>query len=191
LNRVIAIDVDKKKPGLNVHKKHLKLLKLLKLLQGNYLTFYQYDNDDSIKTVIAISKKFNQPSPTLDEFNVIKNHLGYFPQFHTLERIGGDTIDDYTISQYDAICVIPEIHKYGNTYERFRYGHIITDTEWQFVNTSMNITTDKPGSAIAAIVSSTDRKVMEDGYYDIIFKYRLSGNVKELRLNGAFRKKTI
>lgn len=188
LNRVIAIDVDKKKLGLNVHIRHLALLQFT---FSNYLTFYQYDNDGSIKTVIAISKKFNQPSPTLDKFNVIKNHLGYFPQFHTLERIGGDTIDDYTISQYDAICVIPEIHKYGNTYERFRYGHIITDTEWQFVNTSMNITTDKPGSAIAAIVSSTDRKVMEDGYYDIIFKYRLSGNVKELRLNGAFRKKTI
>jgi hypothetical protein len=86
---------------------------------------------------------------------------------------------------------VPEIHKWGNTYERFRYGHLITDSEWEFVNTSTNETVTHPSSTRRPFVVSSENKILPDGYYDIVFRYRLGGEQRELRLDSGFRKKTI
>lgn len=183
LNRIIAVDTR----GLEYD------LPRIRLRMMGYLLFNKYDEDGNIKTIIGISKKFNAPIPDglAGNYPVIKNDLGFFPQFHTIERIGGNTIEDYTVSQYDALCVIPEIHKYGNTYERFRYGHLIDGAEWEFINRSENITTTHPSSARVPYIASNDGKIMKDGFYDVVFRYRIAGEQKELRLDSAFRKKTI
>lgn len=183
LNRVIAVDV----------RGYEYDLPRIRLRMMGYLLFNKYDEDGNIKTIVGISKRFNAPSPDglIGNYNVIKNDLGFFPQFHRIERIGGDTIEDYTVTQYDALCVIPEIHKYGNTYDRFRYGHLIEGAEWDFINRSEDVTTSHPASARVPYISSNDGKIMKDGFYDIVFRYRLGGEQRELRLDSAFRKKTV
>lgn len=190
LNRVIALDVSN-----NTDNSLIYVLARLKMILCNYLIFYKYDENNRIKNVIAVSKRFYEDTPNFkrieSKYTLIKNHLGYFPQFHKLERIAGDSIEDYTISQYDAICVIPEIHKYGNTYEQFRYGHMINDIEWSFINTSNDVIYNIPESARLPHLSSNDEQIVDDGFYDVVFKYKLGGKQNEMRLNGAFRKKTI
>ena len=187
MNRVIAIDLS----TINIDDLK-KTLAELRFLMSDFLIFYKYDEDGNVKNVIGISKRFNVvPNKNLKKYKIIKDHLGYFPQFHTLERLCGDTIDDYTITQYDAVCVVPEIHKYGNTYERFRYGNLIDDVEWQFINKSDNIVIDYPESSVLPHLSSNDGQITSDGFYDVVFRYKLGGEQKELRLDSAFRKKSI
>lgn len=184
LNRTIVIDV-RETPDYDISRLRLKLT--------GYLLFNRTGEDGSVRYIIAVSKRFNESTPlgVVGYFKVIRNDLGFYPQFHTLERIGGNTIEDYTISQYDALCVIPEIHKWGNTYERFRYGHLIESAEWDFVNRSQNLVTSHPSSARVPFISSNNGKLLDDGFYDIVFRYRMGGEDRELRLDSAFRKKTM
>lgn len=167
----------------------------IKAKMSRYLIFAKVDvNDESkVNYLICVSKHFHQdiPDGIIGRYNVIRNDLGFYPQFHTLERMAGNTINDYTISQYDAICVIPEIHRGGNTYERFKYGHLIQNAEWDFINSSRNIHNTHIVSSQQPIISTNENRIMEDGFYDIVFRYRISNEDKVLRLNSAFRKKTI
>jgi hypothetical protein len=183
LNRVIVVDARGYETELRrIHNRMM-----------GYLLFNKYDEDGNVKFVVGVSKYFNalMPDGLAGNYPVIKNDLGFFPQFHKIERIGGNTIEDYTVTQYDALCVIPEIHKYGNTYERFRYGHLIEGAEWEFINRSQDITTTHPASARVPFIASNDGRIMKDGFYDIVFRYRIAGEQKELRLDSAFRKKTV
>jgi hypothetical protein len=184
LNRTIVVDVR----GLTRME-----LTQTRMRLADYLLFYRYGENDSINYIIGVSKFFNAPTPPTIEYSnkVIRNDLGFYPQFHTIKRLNGNSITDYTISQYDALCVIPEIHKYGNTYERFRYGHLIEGSEWEFINQSENLTTSHPSSARASYISSNNGEPLKDGFYDIVFRYRIGGEQRELRLNSAFRKKTV
>lgn len=184
LNRTIVIDV-RETLAYEISRLRLKL--------AGYLLFDRTGEDGSVRYIIAVSKRFNESTPdgVIGHYKVIRNDLGFYPQFHTLERIGGNTIEDYTISQYDALCVIPEIHKWGNTYERFRYGHLIESSEWEFVNRSQNLVTTHPSSARVPFISSNNGKILDDGFYDIVFRYRMGGDDRELRLDSAFRKKTV
>ena len=183
LNRTVVIDVR----GKNYE------IPRLTLRMSPYLSFKKTDPDGTISQLIFVSKRFNEtlPSYVTDNYKILRNELGFYPQFHRVERLEGNTIEDYTISQYDAICVIPEIHKGGNTYERFRYGHLIKDAEWEFINNSVNDTITHPASARTPIVSERKNELIKDGFYDIVFRYRLSDEDRELRLDSAFRKKTV
>jgi hypothetical protein len=190
LNRTIVIDMR----DMNYD------LPRLKLRMNGYLLFYKTETvtvegeeTTKVKYVIGVSKRFfaTTPDNIIGNYKVIRNDLGFYPQFHTLERVSGNTLEDYTISQFDTLCIVPEIHKWGNTYERFRYGHLITDSEWEFVNTSTNETVTHPSSTRRPFVASSENKILPDGYYDIVFRYRLGGEQRELRLDSGFRKKTI
>lgn len=183
LTRTVVIDVK----GVN-HE-----IPRLNARMSGFLSFKKTAEDGTISYLIFVSKKFNKelPSGVIGNYKVIRNDLGFYPQFHTIERIEGNTIEDYTISQYDALCVIPEIHKYDNVYEPFRYGHLISNPEWEFVNNSTNGVVTHPASSAQPFVASNNNTIMEDGFYDIVFRYRLSNEDRELRLDSAFRKKTV
>jgi hypothetical protein len=182
LNRTVVIDV--RDVQYEIPRLRMKM--------SDYLIFQKTDGD-IIKYLLCISKRFFAPIPAgiIGEYKVIRNDLGFYPQFHTIERIGGMSIEDYTVTQHDSLCVIPEIHKGYDRYEPFRYGHMIEHAEWEFINTSTNEVISHPSSSRQPIVANTNDKLMTDGFYDIVFRYRLGGEQRELRLDSAFRKKTV
>ena len=94
--------------------------------------------------------------------------MGFYPQFHKLELLGGNNIEDYTISQYDAICCAVEINN-GNKIEPFRYGHMINTAEWTFTNDTDNTIVFHPSSSQQPFVANTSKKAITPGYYNISF----------------------
>jgi hypothetical protein len=160
------------------------------------------NEDGSIKYgpityTIWVSKKFNAeiPQNIIDKkYNIIRNSLGFYPQFHKLIKLDGNNIDDYTINQYEALCCAAEIQNTSkNEPIPFRYGHLIESAEWTFENS----TTLKPFEHTASvrqpfIASNKNYEELPDGYYDVVFKYKLvDTEQRELRLSSAFRKKSI
>ena len=140
--------------------------------------------------LIFISKYFFAELPEAlevpEKCKIIRNELVFYPQFHKLEKIDGNSIDDYTLSQYDAICCAVEINN-GSSQIPFRYGHLITDSEWSFYNHLTNETINHPNSSQQPFIADTN-KILPEGYYDITFRYSLtSGDVNEYKLDSAFR----
>jgi hypothetical protein len=175
---------------------------------GEYLEFAKYDaNDNSLCYLIYVSKYFNVTDPLgsngiitsiieqnaatqqYNKYNIIRNDLGFYPQFHYLEKMDGNNIDDYTISIYDAICCAPEINN-GNNVIDFRYGREINDAEWEFYNNSTNASVkyNVNNSSSKPFVANFEQNALKPGYYDIIFKYSLTNGVTgECKLDSAFR----
>jgi hypothetical protein len=188
LNRTVVIDV---KDCTDAE------ISYLKAVMKNYLCFNRYNivNDtitDNIKYLVFVSKYFFEELPDLTynkyyKYKIIRNDLGFYPQFHYMERIGGDTIDDYTILPSEAICCAVEINN-GAEIEDFKYGHLIESSEWTFYNnlTNESISLPKNISVKQPFIASTDN-ILSAGYYDIVFKYKLNNELKEYRLNSAFR----
>ena len=193
LNRTVVVDVKNNMDS--------EILFLRSIMYKDFLEFAKYDYTDpdnpKMKYLIFVSKKFYGAVPkTLNNnvfyysYDVIRNDLGFYPQFHYLHKMEGNNIDDYTVSQYEAVCCAPEINGSNGT-EDFRYGHQIDRHEWTFTN---SIT----GKAIDYNVSSRQPFIadhanpLSDGYYNIEFNYSLSnGIIGRCRLDSAFRIKSI
>jgi hypothetical protein len=211
LNRTIVIDVNNIEVKAGENKESI-INRIAESLKTDYLVFYKYkirktvtdtgvttfEKTDQVSYIICVSKKFFasitdkrlQQIINVDNKNynckVIRNDLGFYPQFHTTVPIGGNTIDDYTIKPYEAICCIAEIMN-GNEPIPFSYGHMITESEWTFYNHLTNETILHPASSQQPFIAST-KKLLEPGYYDITFKYSLNnGTTQECKLNSAFR----
>jgi hypothetical protein len=159
------------------------------------LTKYETIDDTPVLTyLIFVSKKFNAKTPNAlianpygYSYNIIRNELCFYPQFHYLEKMDGNTIDSYTATQCEAICCAVEINN-GNRTIPFRYGRQITGAEWTFYNNLTNDTLYHPGTSNQPFVANSDNVLLSPGYYDVSFKYSLSDGVtNEYRLDSAFR----
>jgi hypothetical protein len=121
-----------------------------------------------------------------DLFKIIRNDYGFYPQFHETKKIEGNTIEDYTVKPYEAICAAAEIST-GSEVIPFRYGHMIDSAEWTFYNSLTDETIAHPASSRQPFVAD-NAKVLRPGYYDIKFRYSLNnGTTQECKLNSAFR----
>jgi hypothetical protein len=192
LNRTIVLKIKSK---LSTKEKN-KLKTLRKQLSNGYLEFERVNND-SIQYLIYVSKKFYEITPpeltnTDSLYEVIRNDLGFYPQFHKLQLLDGNNIEDYTINQYDAICCIPvSINK--NKSIEFKYGHNISSFEWEFKNNSLlkNNVIKHPSSSQQPFIAKSRKSELDPGFYGITFKYKLSDDnsdkYNEINIASAFK----
>lgn len=198
LNRTVIVNLLNE---YNVSKYTAMEIRRLTYYLSDYLVFAKYKLDengnktDIMSHLIFVSKFFNAeqiPASVPTNYDVIRNDMVFYPQFHKLERIGGDTLDDYTISQYDAICCAVEIENNDGVVIPFRYGHLIDSAEWTFTNNTNLKPIEHPASTRQPFIASQKKEYIPDGFYDISFKYSLNdGTTQECRLDSAFRKKSI
>ena len=143
----------------------------------------------------AFPKNLNTMWKKLKQYIYYSKYI-YFPEFHYLEPFGSfseknDSIDDFTIVQTDALCVIPIIRIPAKN-EWITYVYSCKNIEapaWEFVNKTSGQKIIIEDSLLEPYITKTDQQVFERGYYDIIFRYKLSSNEHELTLNSAFVKK--
>ena len=167
-----------------------------------YLYFFKYDNNN-ITYITFISNTFikefysktenqvlsylsNKCFELKNNIKIIREEAVFYPQFHYLEKIEGNTIEDYTIKPYEAICGAVEIENSNNEHEEFRYGHLIQESEWKFYNHLTNETITHPASSQNPFIAGNNN-ILRNGYYDISFKYKLGNEIKECKLDSAFR----
>lgn len=164
------------------------------------------DNDNIIKTYyILVSKPFVGfageylgTTDLIDDMRyalrgyILRYSKGFFFQHHYLEEIGlrfnpetkryeyGLSLDDYTITDKDTLCVVPDM-KYSNIK--------LDETEWVFRNVS---TKDKEEFRYESIeepfIGSNIKQQLKPGFYDVIFRYKIGNTYNEVTLSSAFRK---
>lgn len=192
-------------------------LNYFKDLQKMYFMTTKGDN-----YTVFISKFFTDDVPVKLFMNMINNcwtnlkqHIyfsreGFFPEFHFLEPYGSfseknTTLSDFTINQYDTLCVIPVINipsKDSNgtlITVTYSYGKDIINTQnekpsWEFHNRSTGDVYIIDDSILEPYILPTEEEPLGDGYYDITFRYKLKDSDEykhELFLNSAFRKITV
>ena len=186
---------------LNVSEMNKNMLDLLRsIMCVDFLEFIRYDLETGLlKYLVYVSKKFFEDTPyqlfdNIYNYNyktyIVRNDLGFYPQFHEPQLLLGDKIENYTLTQYDALCCAMEINT-GKTITEFKYGYLIDSAEWCFYNHLTNEKIELPMSSRKPFIAKTN-ELLNQGYYDITFKYSLTdGIVKECNLNSAFRIKHI
>lgn len=191
LNRTIVLHINDNLSG----EEAIDLKMFRKWMSFDYLEFERYDNG-VLKYLTYVSKKFYSNTPSyIDQYKylyeIIRNDLGFYPQFHKLQLLNGDNIKDYTINQYDALCCIPVTIQKNKTID-FKYGYKIEDFEWEFINRSLhkdNII-KYPSSSQQPFIAKNEKNTLTPGYYGIKFRYKLSDDdskYNELNINSAFR----
>lgn len=188
LTRTVVVDMKEK-----TDHHYINVLK--GIMHTNFLEFEKCDSNGNITYMIFVSKHFNENDPDINtnkygyKYNIIRNDLGFYPQFHYIEKMDGNSIDDFTFSQYDALCCAAEIND-GKKIEEFKYGHLIEDSEWSFTNATTGYELEYPGSSLQPFIA--DETNLENGYYDVRFKYSLTdGQTNECYVKSAFRIKNI
>ena len=151
-------------------------------------SFYgtSYEMDESIKSVVNVLRYAGE---TEKKNYILRYNLGFFFQHHYLESLGvnvddsgkysyGLSLDDYTITDKDTLCVVPEM-KYSNIQ--------LKDTEWIFKNVS--------GKEVIHLTSSKEpfigndlKEKLKPGYYNVTFRYKIGDTWGETTLDSAFRK---
>ena len=101
----------------------------------------------------------------------------YIPQYHYLEELDGDTLDDYTITD-ETLCVIPDI----------KYLKRIDGYEWIFRNASTGELFQLP-SIKEPLIAPTTYQFLPAGFYDIFFRYRIGTQTQVVSLDSAFFQK--
>lgn len=184
--------------GIKLNRTIVSKNRLLDLIE-NYLEFVKYELNENgekeyPKYYIYVSKKFYADDPIINTSGILRNDLGFYPQFHYLELLDGSNIDDYTISQYDALCCSVEIdNNESNNIKNIvelKYGHLINNTEWQFINFTNENNIIYPTSSQNPFIAN-NKKMLDQGYYTIKFNYRLGNELKQIISNSAFRLKYI
>ena len=104
-----------------------------------------------------------------------------------------EKLDYYTITDNDALCIIPDI----------AFGKHIDEFEWEFINMSSPskksikpLVHNQDGSKSYVsikepFISPDTESFLDPGYYSIIFRYRLIGDdkVNTVTLDSAFIKR--
>jgi hypothetical protein len=197
LSRTIVFDVTNKNGKIKPELKGDALDYVRRWMSGDYLEFMKKDAEGNLTYLIYISKKFFADIPSMiknrwSSYNIIRNDLGFYPQFHKLEKMEGDDINAYTISQYEAVCCGPEILSSSkNKSLPFKYGHLISDVEWSFINNTTGEVIEHTMSVRKPFIVGINNNSMRDGYYNVSFKYKLYDTVQNMQLDSAFRKKSI
>lgn len=162
------------------------------ILDRYYFLLGRTNIQGKIKYTICISKTFGfKPSVDVGMNNIYENikrnkllykeDYIFVPEFHELVPLEGEDIIDYTVTDEDTLCVIPNIS----------YGKNISDFDWEFINVS------KPTSEPIKLkyikepfIANIDKRPLESGYYDIKFNYRLTNEdkINSIVLNSAFKK---
>ena len=154
-------------------------------IKDNYFTQVRKINDDLTYT-ICLSKRFGfKPNyAKLMQYDIYREDYVFYPDFHKLIELGSKNkqynISDYTITDEDAICIIPELS----------YGKYIKEAQWEFINTS----DPKKSSIIPPVdikepfIAPDTESFLKPGYYNIVFRYRLAGEdqINTIELNSAF-----
>lgn len=135
--------------------------------------------------LICVSKQygfrpeFDSKSPLRN--NIYRNDYIFVPEFHTLVPLVEDerNINDYKVTDTDALCVVPNLP----------YGKSIQESDWEFVNTSTGQTIQLSGVK-EPFIAPTQKSFLPNGYYTIVFKYRLTGEdkINKVTLDSAFIK---
>ncbi len=155
------------------------------------------DNGDIIRRdqyTVCVSKEFDHdPTDWLNaaydspKKHIYKNTYEYFSEFHYLEELTGNTLKDYTAYDNDALCVVPFIS--GDRNNVLKYSKEISEPEWIFENITSGNSIVIPYSIREPYISNNDFKSrLSPGYYNIIFRYKLDGVLKTIKLSSAFRK---
>jgi hypothetical protein len=105
----------------------------------------------------------------------------YIPQLHlytSLEDLPA-TIESYTFSQTDLLCVIPQ----------FKKNLKIEPVSWEYQNktTLENIIVNKP--VIKPLIADKKRRALSPGYWTVTMRYKLAGSseIHTLTKNSAFK----
>lgn len=186
LNRTIVLEVESTE---NIEE-------FRKMMSEKYLEFERHDGE-ILKYLTYVSKHFYEDTPDYvltdnsSNYKVIRNDLGFYPQFHELKLLDGNNIEDYTINQYDALCCIPVSINKNKTTE-FKYGHKIEGVEWELKNNSLieNSVIEHSSSSQQPFIAKSKKSLLNPGFYSIKFRYKLSDDdskYNEMNIESAFR----
>jgi hypothetical protein len=120
--------------------------------------------------------------PIVDKKLLVRNDLVFYPENHHLEEIATSdnvTIDDYTFTQKDVLMVI----------SNSKYLKYIEDPEWEFENVSRK-NKSKPitlKSIQTPFIANVNYKLLDPGFYNVKFRYKLGQSIQEVSLDSAFR----
>lgn len=192
LSRIVIFDIQNKNDKAYKYGKYEQMV-IRGLMDNDFLEFDRVDDAGNITYMIFVSKYFytDVPQEIFDKkFNIIRNELMFLPQFHKLTLMTGLNADNYTVSQYEAVCCAAEINTlYG--VKPFRYSHLIDSAEWTFINATDNSMIYHPSTSRAPFVAN-EKTYINPGYYDISFKYSLTNGIAdECKLDSGFRIKVI
>lgn len=162
------------------------------IITNHYHTIGRELEDGSIYT-ICISKEFwyDYDIDVVNELDMLgyvyRNDYIFIPEYHDLHELGytsskHPSFEDFIITDKDALCIIPDIS----------FGKAITGYEWEFINNSdpLNSSIRLDRSIKEPFVASPNKEFLKPGYYDIVFRYRLSGEkIHEVKISNAFLKK--
>lgn len=192
LSRLVIFDIQNKNDKAYKYGEYEQTV-IRGLMDNNFLEFDRVDDASNITYMVFVSKYFyaDVPQEIIDKkFNIIRNELMFLPQFHKLTLMTGLNADNYTVSQYEAVCCAAEINTlYG--VKPFRYSHLIDSAEWTFINATDNSMIYHPSTSRAPFIA-TEKTYINPGYYDISFKYSLTNGITdECKLDSGFRIKVI
>lgn len=192
LSRTVVFDIQNKNNKAHAYNEYEQTV-IRGLMDNDFLEFDKRDANGKITYMIFVSKYFyaSLPQDIINKkFNIIRNDLGFYPQFHNLVLMHGNNIADYTVSQYEAVCCAAEINTlYG--VKPFRYGHMIDSAEWTFTNATNNDILYHPTSSRVPFIAN-EKTSISPGYYDVSFKYSLTNGIAdECKLDSGFRIKVI
>ena len=192
LSRLVIFDIQNKNDRAYKYGKYEQMV-IRGLMDNDFLEFDRVDDTGNITYMVFVSKYFyaDVPQEIIDKkYNIIRNELIFLPQFHKLTLMTGLNADNYTVSQYEAVCCAAEINTlYG--VKPFRYSHLIDSAEWTFINATDNSMVYHPSTSRAPFVA-TEKTYINPGYYDISFKYSLTNGIAdECKLDSGFRIKVI
>lgn len=149
---------------------------------NNHYYISKKDTTDQVYT-ICVSKKYRFKPESCAFYkkikdNIYRNDYGYFPEFHYLVELDGEIESDFHVYNTETIAVIPEL-PLGL--------EMIDEMDWEFTNITKNETYKFPYIS-EPFVSSNNKQILPNGYYDILFRFRLGEEWHEMKFNSAFKK---
>lgn len=137
--------------------------------------------------ISSIYYKYLKNTDDPDRCIIYREDYIFVPEFHKLVELGPaddkrlPTINDYTITDEDAICVIPSLP----------HGKYIDKYDWEFINVSKpNKESTKLNYIKEPFITDNNKSPLDPGYYNIKFNYRLTNEnkINSVVLDSAFRK---
>ena len=161
-----------------VYKLNSKIFAIPIILKQNFDIIRKTDN-----YLYLLSKHFDSDYTDVSKIStsfgtLIKDEYVYVPQNHHLEEIGGNKLQDYQITKYDTLMVVPDI----------KYLKEIEDSQWIVENISTKNSIEPIEIKYTNRPYLTDEnRTLERGFYNITFKYLLGNKQQEVSLNSAFQ----